>query len=404
MTPAFSAHRRADEFEALVSRAFDPGSREAQRHASLLRLVEGLRQVPDVAARPEFVGALRERLMAEADTVLVPLGREQVAAESRLAMPVRSRRRDRRLATVLGGAALLGATSTMAVASQGALPGESLYPVKRALESVQLLTATTDHGRGEALLASAEGRLGEVEQLVATGEADDMAAVPGTLDTFVEQAGEGADLLLAAHAASGDDAVMTALRDFSAESLETLVALEGQVPESVRDELVRAGRTLVDIDVRAQQACPACRGGISSIPPFLVSAVAADDGLVEALQGGVLVLPSSPAQISGQDLTGLEVPDLSGATPTSVPTSGPSATSPSSPVDKLGDALDETTDPLQETVGGTVDELDDATGGTLGELTEGVDGATGGLVGGLAGTLDDATDGTADGLTGGLLP
>ena len=73
MTPAFSARRRADEFEALLSRGPDSklSARETERYAALLELVGDLRAVPDAAPRPEFVSSLRERLMAEADTVLV---------------------------------------------------------------------------------------------------------------------------------------------------------------------------------------------------------------------------------------------------------------------------------------------------------------------------------------------
>ena len=61
MTPAFSARRRADEFEALLSRG--PGAplteRDAERFAALLDLVADLRSLPEVAPRAEFVSSLR---------------------------------------------------------------------------------------------------------------------------------------------------------------------------------------------------------------------------------------------------------------------------------------------------------------------------------------------------------
>ena len=64
MTAPFSARRRADEFEALLSR--DPttatSGRDAEPYADLLDVVADLRAVPPVTARPEFVASLRERL------------------------------------------------------------------------------------------------------------------------------------------------------------------------------------------------------------------------------------------------------------------------------------------------------------------------------------------------------
>ena len=147
MTAAFSARRRADEFEALLSRGpRTPPSPSAtpQKYADLLEVVSDLRSLPEVTARPEFVGSLRERLMAEADTALV----RQPPAPQRLAMPTTTRRRDRRLGALLGGAALVGATATMAVAAQTSLPGESLYGVKRGIEAAQVRLADDEPRAG----------------------------------------------------------------------------------------------------------------------------------------------------------------------------------------------------------------------------------------------------------------
>ncbi len=165
MTAAFSARRRADEFEALLSRGADSSlsERDAQKYADLLEVVSDLRSLPEVTARPEFVGSLRERLMAEADTALV----RQPPTPQRLALPTTSRRRDRRLGALLGGAALVGATATMAVAAQTSLPGESLYGVKRGIEAAQVRLADDESQRGRTLLAQADTRLLELEhQLV----------------------------------------------------------------------------------------------------------------------------------------------------------------------------------------------------------------------------------------------
>ena len=259
MTSAFSARRRADEFEALLTRG--PGAplseREAARFAELVELVSDLRALPEVAPRAEFVSSLRERLMVEADTVLV---RQQPAPE-RLAMPATARPRNRRLGTLLGGAALVGATATMAVAAQASLPGESLYGVKRGIESAQVRLAGDDSARGRTLLAQAETRLTELEALAAgTGGAEQL--IPDTLDSFSEQSGEGVRSLLVAYGSRGTDEDVQVARAFTSTSMERLEALERQLPESASDELVTAGRTLTDLDTEISTACGLCSDGM----------------------------------------------------------------------------------------------------------------------------------------------
>ena len=228
MTSAFSARRRADEFEALLTRGPTPRSPTARppAFAELVALVSDLRALPEVAPRAEFVGSLRERLMAEADTVLV----RQPPAPQRLAMPSTTRPRERRLAALLGGAALVGATATMAVAAQTSLPGESLYGVKRGIESAEVRLAGDDADRGRTLLAQAETRLTELEELAAgSGGAEQL--IPDTLDTFTEQSGEGVRSLLTSYGSGGSDDDVQVARAFTSASMERLDALQGQLPD-----------------------------------------------------------------------------------------------------------------------------------------------------------------------------
>lgn len=405
MTPAFSARRRADEFEALLSR--DPGTplteRDAARFAALLEIVSDLRALPAVAPRPEFTASLRDRLMAEADTVLLP----QPASPSRLAMPATTRTRSRRLGAALGGAALVGAAATMAVAAQTALPGESLYDVKRGIEAAEVRFATDDAARGRTLLAQAGTRLTELEEL-ASGDAGRDELIPDTLDTFTRQSSDGVHRLIASYEVTGSDSDAQAARDFTARSMERLDALEDELPESARDELLAAGRTLTDLDVEVSSVCPACIGGITTTPDFLLTSAPPD--LLTGLDSDELTLEGAP--ISGQDLTGIQVPEA--LDPEQVlPTQQPSVLDPS-PTDGVPDPTQSSTpkpDPTKpvkdatDTVTGTTSDLasqlNGVTGGALGGLTSGVDDATGGLIGEVTGTLDGATLGDA---TGGLLP
>lgn len=430
MTPAFSARGRADEFEALLSRGPDTPltERESARYADLLEVVSELHALPEVAPRAEFTASLRERLMAEADTVLV----QQPAAPRRLAMPTTSRSGRRRIGAVLGGAALVGAAATLAVASQTALPGESLYDVKRGIESAEVRFAPDDAARGRTLLAQAGTRLSEVEELAA-GEAGRDELIPATLDSFTRQSNEGVRSMLAAYESSGSDTDAQAARDFTAQSMQRLDDLQTQLPESAREAFLTAGRTLSDLDLEVSSVCVACSGGITEVPDFLLTS--APEDLLTGLDVDAVQL--EPAPISGQDLTGITVPQalspeqvLPSTDPTN-PTKGPTPGLPTptgvlptqtptqpvkpDPTKPVKDITQDVTDTVDETVTTTVNgvtdltgdlasQLNGVTGGALGGLTSGVDDATGGLIGEVTGTLDGATGGLLGNATGGLLP
>lgn len=400
MTAPFSARRRADEFEALLSRGPDTPltERDAARFAALLDVVSDLRSFPEVTPRAEFVSSLRERLMTEADTVLV----RQPPIPARLAMPITSGRRDRRVGTLLGGAALVGATATMAVAAQTALPGESLYGAKRGIESAQVRLASDDAARGRTLLAQAGTRLDELEELAAgSGGAEQL--IPDTLDAFTEQSGDGVRSLLAAYEVGGAEQDVQSARDFTATSMERLTALQDQLPPSARDELLAAGRTLTDLDMELNAACPVCTGGITTTPDFLLTSAPTD--LLTGLDSDELTLEAAP--VSGQDVDGITVPEVlqspgellptTSPTPEVVP--DPTKADPTTP-GKVKDVTDNVTDTTTD----LANQLDGVTGGALGGLTTSLDNATGGLIGELTGTVDDVTGGTVGGSTGGLLP
>lgn len=266
MTAVFAGRRRAEEFAALLEHP-QPAPGSADQRA-LLELVAALRATPDVEPRPEFTADLRARLMVAADTLLVPTTEPAPSAETRrLTLPPAQKRRDRRLAALVGGLALAGATGSVAVAAQDALPGEALYPVKRAIEDVRTGATSGDADRGAALLATAATRLDEVTALSRGGAPLEDLAVADALEDFGEQATEASGLLLGDHARNGTERSVARLRDFDAASLARLEALEPRVPPAARDELMDAARLLFRIDAAAERACPVCGGaGIREIP------------------------------------------------------------------------------------------------------------------------------------------
>jgi hypothetical protein len=379
MTPAFTARRRADEFDNLVEGTSTRTLRDA-RHAELLELVGALRAVPPVEARPEFVSDLRAQLMLAAESTLVPVD------ESRLTLPPRRPRRDRRIAAAVGGLVIAGATTSVAVAAQHALPGDALYPLKRAIENADAGLQTSDRERGTTLLSSASGRLQEVAALSREGRLEDSAAIADTLNTFSDQATEASGLLLADYEETGQESSIAELRDFTGASMETLERLEGVVPVDARDELLHAARVLAQIDVEAAEACPQCAGqGIADIPAVLTSAGYArtDEGLLPSVDDVLGTVGGETGQDpqlpgTGGDLGPGSVLNPPTETDTSTPSTGGS---PEVGEDPLGD--------LTDTLTGKDDDGDKNTSGGGGGLP-GVDD--------VEDTVEDVTEGVTDGL------
>ncbi len=264
MTPVFSVRRRAEEFNSLVEDT-SAGRVPDSRLAESLELVAAVRALPTVEPRPEFTASLRERLLDAADTLLLPSADTQ-----RLTLPPRRTARDRRVAAVVGGFAVVGATASLAVAAQSALPGEMLYPLKRAMENAETGIRVSDEAKGASMLASATDRLAEIAALSRAGDlTEDTAAT--TLTTFSDQALVASELVLADYAQNGDQDAIEELRLFTADSMEALSQLDAVLPEAVRDELLYAAQVLGQIDAAAGRACPGCLGGIEELPSFLLS-------------------------------------------------------------------------------------------------------------------------------------
>lgn len=266
MTSVFSVRRRAEEFHTLVEDTSTGSSRDA-RLADCLHLVTMMRELTPVAPSPAFTAMLREQLMDAADAMLLPSLDTQ-----RLTLPSRRTARDRRIAALVGGFAIVGASTSLAVAASTALPGEMLYPLKRAMESAETGVHLSNEGKGASLLANATDRLAEVTALSRTGDLGESVMIADTLATFSDQALQASGLLLDDYAETGDEGSIEELRDFTSTSMQTLTQLEALLPEEAQDELVYAAQVLGEIDAAAAQACPACAGGITQIPAALMSA------------------------------------------------------------------------------------------------------------------------------------
>lgn len=351
--------RGAEEFDALVSGS----AGEADRYADLLELVSSLRATPPVSARPEFVASLRTQLVAAAE-------RAPVEAESDLAarLTPRQRRgsRERRLAALVGGFAVVSASGSMAMAAQDALPGDVLYPVKRAIENAQTNLQRDGASKADTLIAHAEARLDEVQELAASdGDADQIAS---TLQDFTDQAKQASEFALDDYAATGATTPIAELRAFASDSMDILGALGPVLPDSTRAILITATQTLRQVDSAAWEACPACADDdIAEVPNFALQS------LTKVLNGPITdaasVTRPVPEAKPTKDAVSKNPSD--DPTPSSDPSSKPSTTPGASDLDPLDDVT-KILDPITGTPSGT-------NKGLAGTLVDGVTGVLGGL-------------------------
>ncbi|MDQ6524697.1 DUF5667 domain-containing protein [Nocardioides sp. LHD-245] len=375
--------RGADEFDALVSGRGGHAAAEHETHAELLDLVAALRAVPPATARPEFVSSLRSQLIAAAE-------REPARAEEALAVRLTPRQRrgsrERRLAAVIGGFAVVSATGSMAMASQDALPGDVLYPVKRAIENAQTNLQPDGAAKADALISHAEARLGEFRSLVARDASAD--AINKTLQDFTDQSRQASEFALDDYAATGKADRIAELRAFAGDSMDVLGDLGPVVPSDSRSILITATQTIRQIDAAAWEACPSCaEGDIAQVPDFAtlpLSAVLSGDISASATQ----VLPP-PAKKKDEPAATTPPPATPAAPPGQVPPPPPETTQPNppdapKPTKTVGKTVEEVTRGLTGTLGldGQPQPSDGTTDpGLVGGLVEGLAGLVGGLLG-----------------------
>ncbi|MEO5651824.1 MAG: DUF5667 domain-containing protein [Marmoricola sp.] len=268
MTSLFPAARAAEEFDRVL--AGDAAPSVAERHSGLLATVEVLRAQPELTARAEFVGDLRERLMLAARTELVAVPVSPRLSSVRTPAP---RTGHRKLGSIAASLVILGGSAGMAAAAAGALPGDSLYPIKRGSEKLNAALRLNEASKGRLLLSQAETRLAEVSELVSAGA--DPALVARTVSAFNAAADTGADKLFVSFQREGDPTDITAVREFTTQQMSELGRMNGASDAATGTSLVEAADTLADIDQAARVLCRTCGPAAPVAPPNGLSAGAA---------------------------------------------------------------------------------------------------------------------------------
>lgn len=128
----------------------------------------------------------------------------------------------------------------MAAASSDALPGDSLYGLKRGMEDIHLGLADGDADRGEVYLDQASTRLSEARRLMERARSGDLdheqlGEVRRTLNGMTHDATEGHRLLHAAYERDGTIGPIQALDTFSRAHRDSWSSLRDSLPVQLTD-------------------------------------------------------------------------------------------------------------------------------------------------------------------------
>ncbi|MFJ8072355.1 DUF5667 domain-containing protein [Streptomyces sp. NPDC096176] len=257
-----SAHRRANAFaQALEDQATEQPdeSVEPPEHGRLLTLAHGLGELPKPEMDPEVKVVQRAQLVAAMESMLlegtaaaggastgptVPEQRTSGRGAHR-GTPLRKLRPRSRWSKGLAAGGLTvgvaaGAFSGVAAASSDALPGDSLYGLKRGMEDFKLGLADDDSDRGELYLGQASTRLSEARRLMERGRTgsldhEALGEVRRALTGMGHDVTEGHRLLSAAYERDGSLAPMATLDSFSRSHRDTWNGLRDRLPAQLTD-------------------------------------------------------------------------------------------------------------------------------------------------------------------------
>jgi uncharacterized protein DUF5667 len=130
-------------------------------------------------------------------------------------------------------AALLAIASGGVLVSSDALPGDTLYPVKRVAESAGLALTFDDASRARRHLEIAATRLSEVEQLAHNSQSAPSPEVfTSAMDDFDTATNEGSQLLLSAAEADKGGTAADDLHKWATEQSDKLTELEPELPDA----------------------------------------------------------------------------------------------------------------------------------------------------------------------------
>ncbi|CAM5721978.1 hypothetical protein SALBM135S_08756 [Streptomyces alboniger] len=268
-----SAHRRANAFAQALDEHSDqrPAAEQSEDSAStpaavespettaasaqpteqgrMLALTEGLDALPKPVLDPEVKVVQRAQLVAAMEAMFLEGGaavpEQRTRKGAHRASPLRKLRPRSRLSKGIAAGGLTvgvaaGAFGGVAAASSDALPGDSLYGLKRGMEDLKLGMADDDADRGRIYLDQASTRLNEARRLMERGRSgaldhESIGEIRRALTGMRHDASEGHRLLHQAFERDGSLGPIQALSAFSRSHRESWSDLQGRLPVQLGD-------------------------------------------------------------------------------------------------------------------------------------------------------------------------
>ncbi len=400
------------------TRTSEDARKGVQALATLAREVSESSEV--AAPTPAFRTRLRAELIEEIDRAEVSLAeRVRDAFWEKTARW----RNSARVGVATAVFASMVGSAGVAAAAQQALPGEMLYPVKQATESLRLSLASGDVATGRLHLAFARERLEELEdgageltpdEVVSTLQRMDDATIAGTNELIAAvQAGQPASLLDTVATFTNDqqislirlmDRLPYESRPFVEDSLEVLRHIGVRLSDVAGCDCLNAAATGLDTDssLRPGEGPALGPDGCPCVPAAepAASGQTADGetGDAPAVSDGATTAPtgSLPGDPDGAGEPSGTIGDVTGEVGETVGTI----------TGQLGDGVGSTVDnvlptptPSLPTVGGTVGDTAGQVGDTAGQVGDTVGDTTTGVTDTATGTVGGVTDTASDTVT-----
>ncbi|GHF56169.1 hypothetical protein GCM10010218_41870 [Streptomyces mashuensis] len=274
-----SAHRRANAFAQALEDQDVRGAEAVQsgppaedaEQGKLLALANGLGALPSPELDPEVKTVQRAQLIAAmeaqfASGAAVPPQRGRGAHRARALSRLRPRSRwSKGLAAgglTVGVAA--GAFGGVATASSNALPGDTLYGLKRGMEDLRLDMAEGDSAKGGLLLDQASTRLQEARRLMERDKAgrldhESLSEIRRTLAGMQHDAAEGHRLLHGVYQRDGSLGAIQRLSSFTASHQEAWSKLRSRLPVQLADVGDQVTSVFAAIDSEVEPLRPLLR-------------------------------------------------------------------------------------------------------------------------------------------------
>jgi len=264
---------------AATDRRADRSDYHAGETGELVALVSALRELDfEIALNEMTRGRQRQRLVAMAAvrtieaTGSVHAGRHRamhaedgaapVGALAALVARVRQAQSGRRvIAAVAGLSVVVAVLGVLALPAQNAIPGDTLYALKRGTEQARLALTGGEQNQGEVLLGYASTRLDELDHLLdepvglaATGSGTQAAGgepvaelLVDTMETMDWQTTAGTSAMTTAAVDDAEVEILSFVGEWGIAQFQTLDDLSARMPEPARERAEASKELLEEI-------------------------------------------------------------------------------------------------------------------------------------------------------------